>query len=45
LTSIERKRKKLYLPDAKPAAIWLKTSLKLTFLAASSRAETPTWKT
>jgi hypothetical protein len=40
-TSIERKRKKLYLPDEKPVAIWPKTSLKLTFLAASSRAETP----
>ena len=32
----EKKKKKLYLPNAKPSTIWLRMTVKLTLFAASS---------
>ena len=38
----EKKKKKLCLSNAKPSTIWLRMTVKLTLIAASSIAETPT---
>ena len=38
--ALQSKKSSTYLSDAKPSAIWLTISLKLIFLAASSKAET-----